>query len=66
MDFQNIFMRDMKLFGVCDNIYDKQLELLINVWTIIAFKILILIFLNTPVFIECIKNSYLYSFLFRQ
>ena len=36
----------MDIMYNCDHTYEKQIELLINIWCIIAVKCLIIIFLN--------------------
>jgi len=46
-DIRNDFLYNSKICYKCDHNYDKQIELLINVWCIIVLKILCIIFLNT-------------------
>jgi hypothetical protein len=41
------FFDKLNILYNCDHEYEKQIELLINVWSIIAFKCLIIIFLKT-------------------
>jgi len=40
-------LKNSKIVYKCEHEYEKQIELLINVWTLIAVKCLILIFLKT-------------------
>lgn len=47
--------KNAKIVYKCDHEYEKQIELLINVWMLIATKCLILICLNT---INCKLNNY--------
>jgi len=45
-ELKDIILKNMKIFYNCNHTYEKQIEILINIWTIIAAKILILIFLK--------------------
>jgi len=40
------YLKKMDIMYNCDHTYEKQIELLINIWCIIAVKCLIIIFLN--------------------
>ena len=60
MDFHNIMLKNMKIFCECNHIYEQQIELLINVWCIITFKILMVILLN-QFNIKLINFNCLYS-----
>ena len=46
-DVREEFLKNMGIMYNCDHTYEKQIELLINVWMLIAAKILMIIVLNT-------------------
>jgi len=46
-DERNYILKNMKINYRCDHNYEKQIELLINVWLLNVFKILSIIFINT-------------------
>ena len=46
-DVREEFLKNMGIMYNCDHTYEKQIELLINVWMLIAAKILIILVLNT-------------------
>lgn len=43
MDLHNIGLKHMNICYNCDHLYEQQIELMINVWSIVAFKIFILL-----------------------
>ena len=45
-DERDGYLRQMNIMYNCDHTYEKQIELLINIWCIIAMKCLLIIFLN--------------------
>jgi len=46
-DIREEFLKNMGIMYNCDHNYEKQIELLINVWMIIAAKILLILMMNT-------------------
>jgi hypothetical protein len=45
-DIKDEFLKNIGIMYKCDHTYEKQIELLINVWTMIASKIMAIIFFN--------------------
>ena len=41
------WMKNCNIVYTCKHEYEKQVELLVNVWLLVAIKCLVLIFLNT-------------------
>ena len=46
-DMRDLIFKNAKIFYNCNHTYEKQIELLICVWSALACKILIIIFLNS-------------------
>jgi hypothetical protein len=47
LDERSAYLKGCNIMYSCQHEYEKQIELLINVWSLIAFKILIIISMNT-------------------
>ena len=43
-DSRDAFLQNLNITYRCDHTYEKQIELLINIWTIVVCKILLIIF----------------------
>lgn len=46
-DERDKILKELNIMYNCEHTYEKQIELLINIWCIIAFKCLLIIFFNT-------------------
>jgi hypothetical protein len=46
-EIRNEYLRNLDIMYNCDHDYEKQIELLINVWMLIAGKIIVILFLKT-------------------
>jgi len=47
IDIRNKFLKNLKISYNCDHDYEKQIELLINIWCIVVVKILCIVVLST-------------------
>jgi hypothetical protein len=45
-DERNVFLKQTNIMYNCNHTYEKQIELLINIWCIIVVKCLSIVFLN--------------------
>ena len=41
------FMKNSKILYKCNHLYESQVELIVNIWTLVACKIIILLFIKT-------------------
>jgi hypothetical protein len=47
IEIRNKCLKDLNISYDCEHDYEKQIELLINIWCIVSFKILCIIFFST-------------------